>query len=281
MSTHVTLDEPQAGLLLAASVSLADDDPSPAETAVLRKYYTRETALSLESRFQQAGIEWPRDSAALEGKILARLKEAGEPFRLRSLAVALELADADGRVDQEEMRLLARYADSLGLSLAAADLYRKSALRELEYGTDYGEIPGLDTTLQPIELELSPGEATAVLVTLVAAADDDPSEAEMGFIREYCKPADFESAAARLAAEGGAWPADLQRCSASVLRALRGMDRNGRFRSMLLAYRTAIADGTTDPREQSLLRGYCDALQIGYGELEACAPALESFFRSK
>jgi uncharacterized tellurite resistance protein B-like protein len=277
---NLTLDGPQAGLLLAASVSLADDDPSPAETAALKKYYTRETAQSLESRFLEAGVEWPRDRAALEGAILARLKEATEAFRLRSLAIALELAEADGRVDQEELRFLARYATALGTSLADADRYRKEALREVEYGSDYSDIAKLDSGTLPLELELAPREAVAALVTLVAAADDDASDAEMVFIREYCAVADFEGLSAKLKAAGGAWPDDLSRCLPSLLRAIRGMDRKGQLRALTLTYRTAMADGVINGRELDLLKDFCNSLQIGLGELEACAPVLESLYRS-
>jgi tellurite resistance protein len=276
----LTLDGPQAGLLLAASVSLADDDPSPAEIAALKKYFLAETAVSLESRFAEAGAEWPRDREILEPAVLSRLKEATAAFRARSLAVALEVSEADGRVDQDEMRLLARYADALGLSLAEAERYRKASLREVESSAGYGAFAEPEASRLPLEVELGPREAIAALAALVAAADDDPSEAEAALLRDYCSAADFESLAARMKEAGGAWPGDLGRLRSSIVAGLRSMSRGRQLAAMTLAYRTATADGAFDPAEAALLKDLCVELQIGFGELEACAPALESLFRS-
>jgi tellurite resistance protein len=280
MAIKLTLDGPQAGLLLAASVSLADDEPSPAEIAVLKKYFLAETAVSLESRFAEAAVAWPRDREILEPAILSRLKEATPAFRARSLAVALEVSEADGRVDQDEMRLLARYADALGLSLADAERYRKASLREAESASGYGDFAEADSSRLPLEAALGPREAIAALTALVAAADDDPSEAEAALLREYCSAADFESLAAAMKAAGGAWPGDLGRLRPSIVAGLRAMSRARQLAALTLAYRTARADGALDPAEAALLKDFCVELQIGFGELEACAPALESLFRS-
>lgn len=280
MAMNLKLDGPQAGLLLAASVSLADDEPSPAEIAVLKKYFLPETAVSLESRFAEARVEWPRDREILEPAILSRLKEATAAFRARSLAVALQVSEADGRVDQGEMRLLARYADELGLSLSDAERYRKASLREVESASGYGGFAEPDPSRLPLDVELGPREAIAALAALVAAADDDPSEAEAALLRDYCSAADFESLAAKMMSAGGAWPGGLGRLRSSIVAGLRSMSRARQLAAMTLAYRTATADGALDPAEAALLKGLCVELQIGFGELEACAPALESLFRS-
>lgn len=276
MISHLALDEPQAGLLLAASVCVADDELSPAEAVVLRKYFTRATATALGSLLEGAGARLPRDLPGLEPAILACLKGASEASRLWSLAVALELALADSRVDQEELRLLARYASALGLGMAEIERYRSGSLRESEAGAPFSPAPPPPAPLPPLALELSPREARAALVTLVAAADDRVSEAELAFIREYCSLSDFEGLTQRLKAAGGAWPGDLGRCQASILGSLRGMDRKLQLGNLVLAYRTALADGAPDPGELRLIKEFCEALQIGFGELEACAPALES-----
>jgi tellurite resistance protein len=281
MSKRAAFTAPEAGLLMAAAVSIADDDPTEAESIVLRKFYGREIAEGLEARLRESSLRWPYDRAELESSALARLAEEPAAFRLRSAAIALELAMADGVADQEEQRLLARYAAALGLGMAEIDDYRRRSLRESEAGeeTRAAAEPGLPSP--PLELDLSVLEAAAALSLLVAASDDDPSEAEAAVLRDYCPASAAESLVAKLEKAGGAWPGDLARCKASLIRCLRELRRDVALTCLTLAYRTATADGVVDPRERALIAEFCDALMVGIGELEACAPALDYMFRSR
>jgi len=268
MKAPLSFGTDEAALVLSSMVAAADDDPSEAELAVLRDRLPRALAPALEARLAAAGLSWPADLPSLAEAALGGLESAPEAARLQVLSVVLEVALADGRVDQEELRLLARFASRLGVGLSDVDAYRASLARGGQGAAD-----------PAAALALGPREAGAALAALVAAADDDPSDAELALLREYCSARDYESLIEKLAAAGLAWPSGLPKAAPAIRRGLAALDRRGRLAYLTLAYRVALADGEAEAAEMAILEGFCADFLVGVGELKACAPALEALFR--
>lgn len=280
MNTPLELTGPEAGLLLAASVSLADDNPSASEEVLLKKYFTSKTAEDLELKIQEAGISYPDALPEMEENILQCLKKESALFQKRSLAVCLELALADGTVDQQEMTLLNRYCNAFGIALHDADLFREKKLRELDETGDYYHLEDLDAKEIPLEMELGIKESALALLTLTAFADDDPSEQEVALIREYFSLEDIESLTQKMEKAGASFPEDLPRLMDSILKCMKEQNRQEQLKYLTLLHKTAAADGKMDPREVAIIEQFCTELCIGPGELESCSPLLSSMFRS-
>lgn len=256
---------PEAALLLGALVALADDDPSDAEGVVLRRYYRHETAESAQRKLAAAGFQYPADLAPLEPDLLAALAKADEDFRLRTLAVAYELARADGVVDPAELRVLARLAAQLQSSLADADRLIAQGIPEIDERGDYKR--GLSTPPRPVRVELEWHLAAALLAGLIAFADDDPSEREAAVIREHFGEQRMTRAIAEMEAEGLAYPRDLEQLMPSIIDALDHLKRDCQLWALAVAYATAEADGAVDAAEEAIIRNLCERFFIGYGEV--------------
>lgn len=280
MTQPLELTGPEAGLLLAASVSLADDNPSASEEVLLKKYFSAQTAKELEQKLQQAGILYPDGLPDMEETLLQCLKQESPLFQKRSLAVCLEMAQADGTVDQQEMTLLNRYCSAFGVSLHEVDLFREKKLKELDEQGNYYKLEDLNPQDIPIEIDLGIKESALALMTLTAFADDDPSEEEVALIREYFGLEDIEALTAKMEKAGASFPEDLPRMMDSILKCMKGQNRQEQLKYLTLLYKTAAADGKMDPREEAIIEQFCTELTIGPGELESCSPLLSSMFRS-
>lgn len=280
MDTNIDLKGPEAALLLAAAVSLADDNPSPEEEVVLKKYFSRETARELEEKVSAAGINYPEELKALEDKILEALKAETPLFQKRTLAVCLELAMADGHVDQQEMNWLNKYCGEFGLSLHDVDLFRQKKLKELSEEGDYYSLEDISQEDIPLEMDYSPQEAALALMTWTAFADDDPSEPEIALIREYFSAEEADSLMKKYQDAQAAFPQDIPRTKDSILKTMHGLSRKDQLKYLTLLYKTAHADGVLDPREDQIIEWFCTELMIGPNELEQCSPFVGSLFRN-
>ena len=258
-------EEPEAALALSTLVAFADDDPSEAEGVVMRKYYLHQTAEAVQKKLDEGGYLYPGDLNATEEFFLPVLREAPAPFRLRTIAVALELARADGRIDQDEMKLLNYYAGALGVSLAEAEAFAASDLRELDESRGYYDLP--EVTPAAERIALSEEEAGIALCMMAAFADDDPSEAETGVVREYYSPSDAEGLKRRLEEAGREFPGDVASLKDSILETLGRLGRERQLRALAIARKAASADGRLDPAERQVIRGFCEELVIGEAEL--------------
>lgn len=262
---QLDLTEPEAALLATTLVSFADDDPSEAEGVVLRTYYRLDTAESAQAKLTAAGVSWPSDLAAAEPQILNVLKDADERFRLRTVAAAWKVAQADGTIDQREMTTLNRIAGALGIALADGAAYADSDLREIDETGSYHDNPPLSVAAQPVAFTAD--EATFVLAAEVSFADDDPSDAEVAVIREHCGAEVAASAMARMADAGYSYPDDLAVVRGEALRALGAVSRDHQVRSLAVAWATAEADGTVVADELALMRELCEHYVIGLAEV--------------
>jgi len=280
MEMTIDLQGPEAALLLAASVSLADDNPSETEEIILKKYFSAATADSLESKLQASEIPYPQALEEMEDHIIQSLKQESLLFQKRSLAVCLELSMADGTIDQQEMLLLNRYCSFFGISLHEVDLFREKKLQELNEEGDYYHMEDLTDEERPLTIDLSPKEAALSLLTLTAFADDDPSEKETALIREYFSLEDIQLLMNRFEKAGASFPEDLPRCIDSIMTTMKELNRQEQLKYLTLLYKTASADGKMDEREQHIIEQFCTELTIGPGELKQCSPLLESLFRS-
>lgn len=263
---NVTMTQPEAAVALATLVAFSDDDPSEAEGIVLRKYFRYRTAESLQKKLDAHGLRYPSDLSSLEPTVLSVLKEADRPFRLRTLAVALLLAMADDNVNQDEMRALGRYAAALELSLAEVNETAQRGLHEVD------ETVGEDSVAleiePPVSVRLSSEQAAIALCTMVAFADDEPTDAEAAVIRENFEEDDVRRVRAKVEAEGLSYPADLPRVDSSVRAGLARASRDYQIELLAIAYKTALADGTADASEIALITSYCEQLMIGLGEVK-------------
>lgn len=266
MASSLELTQPEAALLVSALVAFADDDPSEEEGVVLRKYYRFETGESAQAKLNSAGHAYPADLRGLEPQILEVLSQAEESFRLRTVAVAWKLAQADGTVDQQEMRTLNRIADGLGIGLADAASYARSGLREIDETEMYHRNAPPSEGAQPIDF--TPDEAGFALAALVSFSDDDPSDAEVAVIREYYGREIAQSAMERMKASGYRYPDDLALTKGAVRRALGTVSRDRQVRALAIAWKTAAADGAVVPQEALAVKDFCEHFVIGLAEVK-------------
>lgn len=264
---ELELTVPEAALMLTIIVSVADDDPSEEEAIVLRKYYRRKTAVSLEKKLNQRGVKYPEEIMELETEVLNALGSTKRAFVMRTLAVCLRVAEADGVVDQNEMNLLNRYCDYFKLTMYDVETYGRVKLKELSEVLGYGSLEDLGDEDIPVNIDLSAAEAGLALTTWVAFSDDDPSEEEMAVVREYYVEKDVEGLIGKMEELKLDFPAGLPRLKSSISEALGKMRRDDQLKTLAVAYRTAGADGTVDPEEQIIIDGFCEEFTIGLGEL--------------
>jgi len=141
MPDTVTFSEAEAALMLSTLVAFSDDNPSEAEGVILRTYYRHETAEGVQKKLDSAGYLYPRDIRELQPVILEELKKADRTFQLRTIAVSLLLARADGTIAPEEISLLQECAGALGIGLAEAQEYAESGLHEIDETGAYHKNP--------------------------------------------------------------------------------------------------------------------------------------------
>ncbi len=263
--TDITFTQPEAAILFSALVSFADDDISAEEGVIMRKYYRYEDALSAKDKMDQAGLTYPDDIKTMEETLLGVLEGADAPFKLRTLSVALQLAKSDGNFDQKEMSILQRCAGRMGISLGEANVFGERHLVELGDDGEY-----ICKTL-PSKIRERPAltlaEAGIALCTLVAFSDDDPSEPEIGVIREYFTPKDVQSLQEKMEGAGFDYPGDLSLFHDKILDAFCDTDRESVVKTLAIAHKVAFADGILDPRELKLIREFCEEYYLGFAEI--------------
>ncbi|MFP4378240.1 MAG: TerB family tellurite resistance protein [Spirochaetales bacterium] len=269
MSTSIDLTPSEAAVGLAALVSFADDEPSEAEGVVLRKYYRHATAESFQFKLEAAGIAYPSDLRRLEEPIVAALKSGPAEFRLRTTAVSLALALADGRADQQEMALLTRVAAALEVEMSEAQAALTAGIPELDETVNEESAAGVAVETNPVpdSLELTFSEAGIALAAWVGFSDDDPSDEETAIIREHFgvqKVTDFLS---KLEAMGLDYPTALSYLDKAIMWTLTRAARSEQLRSLSIAYAVANADGEEEPEEMTIINRYCEEFGIGLGEL--------------
>lgn len=274
MKTVMEIDftQPEAAILFSALVSFSDDDISAEEGVIMRKYYRYDDAVSAKDKMESAGLTYPDDITTMEEKLLGVLEGADTPFKLRTLAVALLLAKSDGNFDQKEMSILQRYAARMEMSLGEANVFAKCHLKELGDDGQY-----ICKTL-PAKIQERPDltlpEAGIALCTLVAFSDDDPSEPEVGVIREYFTSADVQGLQEKLEAAGFDYPDDLALFKDKISEAMCDTERDSVVKTLAIAHKVALADGNMDPRELKLIREFCEDFYLGFAEIRDYFKAL-------
>jgi uncharacterized tellurite resistance protein B-like protein len=271
MNTPLELTAPEAAVALAAMVSFADDNPSEPEGTVLRRYYRHATAEQLQRKLDAAGITYPGELSSIEDVVLRTLGESPPEFRLRTIAAGWLLAQADGEIDQSEVRLLARYAEALGVSLTDSRNLAAAGMAEVDEMHDELAVAS-DTSSPAVPPEqlptLSAPQAGAALAAWVGFADDDPSEEEAAVVREFYDAEDFSALTATMEKAGLVWPDSLPELEQPILHSLAAFARNEQLRVLAIAYRVATADGEKDPGEIAIVRRFCEELGIGLVEVE-------------
>ena len=263
--TGLELSQAEAGILFSALLSFSDDELSEEEGIVMRKYYRYETAEILENKMKGAGYRYPEDLEALEPRIIEVLKGSDRIFQLRTLAIGIELAMADGNYDAKEMAFLQRYGDELGISLGEARAFGRSYLVEIDENEKYCD--ALDMGVLHEVLNLTINEAGIALCALVAFSDDDPSEAEVAVMREYFVEADVEGLQKKMTASARIYPDDLGTLEGDILSALSAAQRGVQVKMLSIAYKVAGADGVLEAAELYPLERLCEELAIGIREL--------------
>jgi tellurite resistance protein len=269
MSKQIELTASEAAVGLAALVSFADDEPSEAEGVVLRKYYRHATAESFQSKLSAAGVAYPSDLRALEDPIVSALRGAPPEFRLRTIAVSLALALADGQADQEEMKLLGRAAAALEVEMGEAQAALASGIPELDETVPEESATGIAVEVNPVpdSLELTFSEAGIALSAWVGFSDDDPSDEETAIIREYFGVEKVTNFLRKLEEMGLDYPTALSYLDGPIMWTLTHAARSEQLRSLSIAYAVARADGEEEPEEMAIITRYCEELGIGLGEL--------------
>jgi tellurite resistance protein len=267
---NISFTGPEAGIALSTLVAFSDDNPSPEELAVMRKYYKYEDAESFQGKVDAGGFKFPEDLNSFEPIIIKTLKEQDKDFQLRTLAVALVLAHSDGVFDQNEMAVLNKFCLGLELSLSDADFFSKNKLKELDEINGYNDFKQKDINkfLSNIIIEFTIEEAGAALAILVGLSDDDPSDEEAAVMREYYSVPLVSSLIAKIAETGNQYPEGLSDTKTSIFKALARADRNLQKKYLAIAYKVAGADGIFDEAEIELIQEYCIEYGIGIAELK-------------
>ena len=252
--------------MLSTLVAFSDNNPSDEEGIILRKYYHHKTAASALAKLEAAGYLYPNDLDSLIPTILEELKKADKRFQLRTIGVALLLAEADGAVDSNEIGLLNTFAGEFDISLAEAGTFAMTSLREID---ERGQYHVNETTTQERALlDLSFAEATALLASAVSFADDDPSDAEAATIREHLPVGAVASALEKMQRAGYRYPDDLAASVPSIMNTLDQFNRRNQLKALAISYRTATADGIVDRSETALISKFCERYLIGLAEVK-------------
>jgi tellurite resistance protein len=262
----IIFTEAEAALMLVTLVAFADDNPSPEEGVLLRKYFLLETAESVQKKLTEAGYNYPDDLTDVEQYFLPVLQNAQKSFQLRTMAVALQIADADGETDFDEIAMLNRYSFALALSLGEAEKYARESLREIDERRDYDN--SLPAGEEKGNILLTLEEAGVALAALVGFADDDPSEKEIGVIRNQFNMEVVLNLPTKMEQYGYQYPDDLPLLRDKIQETLGKAGRDFQLKILGIAYKVASADGVLDPRELELIKGFCEEFLIGFREVK-------------
>jgi hypothetical protein len=83
----------------------------------MREYFTRDEIESLQKTMSDADLSWPESLPLLEPRILLALSVFSRQEQLRALAIAYKVAIADGDEEPEEIAILARFCEELGVGM--------------------------------------------------------------------------------------------------------------------------------------------------------------------
>jgi tellurite resistance protein len=263
------LSAPEAALALSMMVGFTDDVMLEEEAEAVRAYYRIETAESLEKKLESAGIGFPRQLKEIEVPVLEILKEESEDFRLRTIAVAQIIAQADGTTSHEELSLIAHFAGELGVSLSDADRFSRLRLVEIDERGDYYHYLDPEEEVE-IDIDLSPGECSLLVSTIIGFSDGELSEAEEAVVRDHFTESTVSYLTEKLKSAGLSYPGDVDKFSGLVPDLLSGFSRPSQMRALAVAWKTASADGLCE-EESLLLNAWCEELGIGIKEVEAFA----------
>jgi tellurite resistance protein len=262
----IIFTEAEAALMLVTLVAFADDDPSPEEGVLLRKYFLLETAESVQKKLTAGGYRYPDDLTEVEQYFLPVLQNAQKNFQLRTMAVALLIADADGETDFDEIAMLNRYSFALALSLGEAEKYARESLKEIDERKDYDN--SLPANEEKGDVPLTLEEAGVALAAWVGFADDDPSEKEIGVIRNQFNLEVVQDLPSKMEKYGYRYPEDLPLLRKNIQETLAKAGRDFQLKILGIAYKVAAADGTLDPREIALIKDFCEEFLIGFREVK-------------
>jgi tellurite resistance protein len=262
----IIFTEAEAALMLVTLVAFADDDPSPEEGVLLRKYFLLETAESVQKKLTAGGYRYPDDLTEVEQYFLPVLQNAQKNFQLRTMAVALLIADADGETDFDEIAMLNRYSFALALSLGEAEKYARESLKEIDERKDYDN--SLPANEEKGDVPLTLEEAGVALAAWVGFADDDPSEKEIGVIRNQFNLEVVQDLPSKMEKYGYRYPEDLPLLRNNIQETLAKAGRDFQLKILGIAYKVAAADGTLDPREIALIKDFCEEFLIGFREVK-------------
>jgi tellurite resistance protein len=262
----IIFTEAEAALMLVTLVAFADDDPSPEEGVLLRKYFLLETAESVQKKLTAGGYRYPDDLTEVEQYFLPVLQNAQKNFQLRTMAVALLIADADGETDFDEIAMLNRYSFALALSLGEAEKYARESLKEIDERKDYDN--SLPANEEKGDVPLTLEEAGVALAAWVGFADDDPSEKEIGVIRNQFNLEVVQDLPSKMEKYGHRYPEDLPLLRNNIQETLAKAGRDFQLKILGIAYKVAAADGTLDPREIALIKDFCEEFLIGFREVK-------------
>lgn len=121
----LTLEE--AGAALCILVGFSDDDPSDAEAAVMREYFSAESITSLFEKLKAADVDYPDSLFETKQSIVKTLSGVSREDQLRILAIAYKVAGADGNVDELELGLIEELCEEFVIGIAEVRDYFKAA----------------------------------------------------------------------------------------------------------------------------------------------------------
>lgn len=272
----VELTGPEAALALGLLVGFTDDSISEEEAGVIKSYYRPETVSSLEEKAISSGLNVPTQIEALRDDILRQLEQEPQEFKVRTIAVTQLLMLADGVADREEMKTLSEFASLLGISLAEAEAFAETRLLEIDEKGDYYRFRPSGGGGTIMNLDLSPGEASLLVSTMVAFADGNVSDQEAALLRDHLDPQCAESLEKKCTNGGVTYPGEVALLAPSVPSILAPFSRDSQLRILGLAWKVAQADGEISSEELAVMKSWCEELAIGLEEVKTCFKALGS-----
>ncbi len=138
-------------------------------------------------------------------------------------------------------------------------------LREIDEVHDYHDADDSEEDVR--EINLSVEEIGIALATIVAFSDNDPSDAEIGIIREYFSFENAESLQKKMKDADYVYPDELPKIEPAIKKALDEVSREVQIKTLAIGYKAAKADGRIDSGELEIIKGYCEEYVIGIAEL--------------
>lgn len=259
---------PEAGLALAMSTAQIKGIDKHKED-LIRQYYKKETFDSLTKKIKESEGSLEKGVISFEPFFIDRVASETVTIKLRVVAIALEVARIDNRVDEKEMAKIKYFCQKFNFSISDVDMYAAGRLHEIDSAHSYENLESPHSNMGDLVLE--PNEAGLALLIWVAFSDDDPSEKEMEVVGQYYSMSEAEQLARKISKAGFCYPDDLPLLKKQIVKSLSQLTERAIEKKLAIAYVGAEADG-------KLLECELEVIRMVSGDLSIEMDVVKNFF---